>query len=187
MSHDYDSPPRKGYRSHSPGHLSGVTLGEDVDFVVGVTAAALAGNQLLHATESKRHKTGHVIGAGLGAAVAATAFTLMKREHDQRKHAERARSHEGRHQHDDHDRGVRGSSFEGRREDGWLAVRSPERRDWQDEGRRSPSGESYFSSSSPTDRHDYYRRARSLSPPPAPRHRRRSSIGDFIRNGSNYA
>lgn len=73
-----------------------VDFGEDVDFVVGVTASALTADQLLKQTTCKRHKVAHLAKAGLGAAVAATAFTMMSREHDQRKQEERKKKYHSR-------------------------------------------------------------------------------------------
>lgn len=70
-----------------------VNFGEDVDFIVGVTATAVTADQLLKQTTCKDHKVMHLAKAGLGAAVAATAFTMMTREHSQRKHAERLQHH----------------------------------------------------------------------------------------------
>ncbi|KAK0612471.1 hypothetical protein B0T17DRAFT_620652 [Bombardia bombarda] len=63
-----------------------VNFGEDIDFVVGVTATALTADQLLKVTNKKnKHKVGHLAKAGLSAAVAATAFSMMEREHREHK------------------------------------------------------------------------------------------------------
>ncbi|KAK4169785.1 hypothetical protein QBC43DRAFT_306684 [Cladorrhinum sp. PSN259] len=59
-------------------------LGEDIDLVVGVTATALAADQLIKLKESKKHKAMHLAKAGLSTAAAATAFTMMRREHRER-------------------------------------------------------------------------------------------------------
>ncbi|KAM7219565.1 hypothetical protein V8F06_005120 [Rhypophila decipiens] len=91
------SPPPPQHDPHgpnSPRHFikkltEKVDFGEDVDFVVGVTATALTADQLIKQTTCKDHKVMHLAKAGLGAAVAATAFTMMSREHNQRKHAEK--------------------------------------------------------------------------------------------------
>ncbi|KAK3331464.1 hypothetical protein B0H66DRAFT_97834 [Apodospora peruviana] len=67
-----------------------VDFGEDIDFVVGVTATALTADQLLKTSAChKEHKVMHLAKAGLGAAVAATAFTMMSREHNEHRHKER--------------------------------------------------------------------------------------------------
>ncbi|KAK3337657.1 hypothetical protein B0T19DRAFT_472518 [Cercophora scortea] len=57
-----------------------IHFGEDIDFVVGVTATALTADQILKLTTSKKHKIGHLAKAGLGATVAGVAFTLMNHE-----------------------------------------------------------------------------------------------------------
>lgn len=61
-----------------------VHFGEDIDFVVGVTATAFAANQLLKLKDSEKHKTTHLVAAGLGASTAAAAFSMMKHEHHER-------------------------------------------------------------------------------------------------------
>lgn len=63
-----------------------VNFGQDIDFVVGVTATALASDQLLKAKDSKEHKKMHLAKAGLSAAAAAAAFTMMRREHLEEHH-----------------------------------------------------------------------------------------------------
>ncbi|KAK0702999.1 hypothetical protein B0T26DRAFT_876182 [Lasiosphaeria miniovina] len=91
--------------SHNPpqpapshGFLADVTnkvdLGEDIDFVVGLTASALTADQVLKLATSKDHKTMHLAKAGLAGAVAATAFTMMAREH--REHRSAANHGRGR-------------------------------------------------------------------------------------------
>lgn len=85
--------------------LSNVNLGEDIDLVVGVTAAALTGDQLFKAAGSKEHKAAHLVKAGLGAVVTVGALRMMAREHSEKiKHDEhdKARRHpddESRHHH----------------------------------------------------------------------------------------
>ncbi|KAL1873994.1 hypothetical protein VTK73DRAFT_645 [Phialemonium thermophilum] len=63
--------------------LSKFDLGEDIDFVVGITAAALTADQLIKATHSKRHKTSHFAKASLSAAVAFGAFKMYQRDRDE--------------------------------------------------------------------------------------------------------
>lgn len=67
-------------------HLHEFDLGEDVDAVIGITAAALAGDQVLRTAESEKHKTNHLLKAGVSAAVALGAFKLLHREHDEKHH-----------------------------------------------------------------------------------------------------
>ena len=50
-----------------------VAFGEGVDLVVGLTATALAADQLLRVKDSKQHKKMHLAKAGLSAAAAAAA------------------------------------------------------------------------------------------------------------------
>ncbi|KAK3695711.1 hypothetical protein B0T22DRAFT_478340 [Podospora appendiculata] len=70
-----------------------IHFGEDIDFVVGVTATALTADQILKLTTSKKHKIGHLAKAGLGATVAGVAFTLMNHEinvnHPHKHHQQR--------------------------------------------------------------------------------------------------
>jgi hypothetical protein len=60
-------------------------FGEEIDFVVGLTATALTADQVLKMRASKHHKAMHLVKAGLGAAAATTAFTMMAREHEAEK------------------------------------------------------------------------------------------------------
>ncbi|KAK4149793.1 hypothetical protein C8A00DRAFT_37610 [Chaetomidium leptoderma] len=60
-----------------------VNFGEDIDFVLGVTATALAADQLLKLNDSKKHKKMHLAKAALSAAAAAAAFTIMRREYNE--------------------------------------------------------------------------------------------------------
>ncbi|KAK0725887.1 hypothetical protein B0H67DRAFT_449941, partial [Lasiosphaeris hirsuta] len=71
-----------------------VNLGEDVELVVGITAAALTADQLYKLVNTKKHKTMHLVKAGLGAAVAGTSFAMMVQEHHnhEKKDKERGRS-----------------------------------------------------------------------------------------------
>ncbi|KAK5651803.1 hypothetical protein OQA88_11670 [Cercophora sp. LCS_1] len=78
------------HRPESPRGLIGditkdINLGEEIDLVVGVTATALAADQALKMSKSKDHKAAHFAKASLGAAVATTAFTMMAREHREKK------------------------------------------------------------------------------------------------------
>lgn len=74
-----------------------VDLGEDIDFVVGLTASALTADQAIKLATSKDHRTMHLAKAGLAAAVAATAFTMMAREHrEHREHRSAANHGRGR-------------------------------------------------------------------------------------------
>ncbi|KAL2126398.1 hypothetical protein VTI74DRAFT_976 [Chaetomium olivicolor] len=63
-----------------------VSFGEDIDFVVGVTATVLAADQLLKLKDSKKHQRAHLAKAGLSVATAAAAFYQMKRECRERHH-----------------------------------------------------------------------------------------------------
>jgi len=89
MSHDRNS---SRHSHHSlKGTIDHLTndayFGEEIDFVVGLTATALTADQVLKLRSSKHHKAAHLAKAGLGAAVATTAFTLMAREHaTEKKH-----------------------------------------------------------------------------------------------------
>lgn len=69
------------------------SLSEPVDLIVGITAAALTGNQLLKASSSHDHKTSHLLKAGLGAAVAAGAFTMLRGEHEKKQNDNRKSRH----------------------------------------------------------------------------------------------
>ncbi|KAB5528807.1 hypothetical protein GE09DRAFT_396511 [Coniochaeta sp. 2T2.1] len=65
-----------------------ISFGEDIDFVIALTAAALTANQLLKVAESKKHKGSHLAKAALGAAVTAVAVDMYQRdskEHEEEK------------------------------------------------------------------------------------------------------
>ncbi|KAB5517378.1 hypothetical protein GE09DRAFT_570875 [Coniochaeta sp. 2T2.1] len=66
--------------------IKDISFGEDIDFVMAITAAALTANQLLKVAESKKHKGSHLAKAALGAAVTAVAVDMYQRdskEHDE--------------------------------------------------------------------------------------------------------
>ncbi|KAK4445334.1 hypothetical protein QBC34DRAFT_164661 [Podospora aff. communis PSN243] len=70
-------------------------FGEEIDFVVGLTATALTADQVLKMRASKHHKAMHLVKAGIGAAAATTAFSLMAREHAaEKKHRAEVREKE---------------------------------------------------------------------------------------------
>ncbi|KAK3364589.1 hypothetical protein B0T25DRAFT_69632 [Lasiosphaeria hispida] len=85
-------------RPHSPGLIGDLTqnanLGEDIELVVGVTAAALTADQLYKLMMTKKHKTMHLVKAGLSATVAGASFAMMLQEHHEheKKGRERGRS-----------------------------------------------------------------------------------------------
>ncbi|KAK0634108.1 hypothetical protein B0T14DRAFT_86436 [Immersiella caudata] len=89
MSHDRNTSRHSQHSIHSHHSLKGTIdhltndayFGEEIDFFVGLTATALTADQVLKLRSSKHHKAAHLAKAGLGAAVATTAFTLMAREH----------------------------------------------------------------------------------------------------------
>lgn len=88
-------------------HIADFSLGEDVDLVIGLTAAALAGNEVARLAKSHQHQGSHLVKAGLSAAVAATALKMMQREHQDNRdhhghHDGRSREHPGHH----HSRGT---------------------------------------------------------------------------------
>lgn len=62
-------------------HIADVSLGEDVDLVIGLTAAALIGNEVAKLAKSHQHQGSHLVKAGLSAVVAAGALKMMQREH----------------------------------------------------------------------------------------------------------
>lgn len=62
-------------------HIPDFSLGEDVDLIIGLTAAALAGNEVARLAKSHQHQGSHLVKAGLSAAVAASALKMMQREH----------------------------------------------------------------------------------------------------------
>lgn len=76
--------------------LKDVDFGEGIDLVVGLTATALAADQLLRLKDSKQHKKMHLAKAGLSAAAAAAAFTMLQREHNER-HQNNSSRHHGHH------------------------------------------------------------------------------------------
>lgn len=71
---------------HNKLHVPAFSLGEDVDLAIGLTASALAGNELLQAAGSKEDPTEHLFKAGLSVVAAVAAFKMMKREHEGRRH-----------------------------------------------------------------------------------------------------
>ncbi|KAK3372732.1 hypothetical protein B0H63DRAFT_302934 [Podospora didyma] len=97
--------------SHNPPHHSppgllkdltkNVDLGEDIDFVIGLTATALTADQVIKLAATKKHKASHLAKASLAAAAAATAFTMMAREHKEHKKAKQ-HHHLGHHEEEDH-------------------------------------------------------------------------------------
>ena len=184
---------------HSPRHFiknltEKVDFGEDIDFVVGVTATALGADQLLKQASCKDHKVMHLAKAGLSAAVGATAFAMMAREHNQRKHPERLQH---RHPHnergrdydsdDDHNRRLRSRSRSTKRrmiaggdnrpyrEEDWAVVRprSPDR--YAPPRRRASVYEGAYYNRNEDRNPDYYRASEGLPYPdddaPAPRQR----------------
>ncbi|KAK1757998.1 hypothetical protein QBC47DRAFT_131873 [Echria macrotheca] len=113
MSHQ---DPSATSRPHTPkGLLKDITkdvnLGEEIDLVVGLAATAVAADQVVKLSKSQKHKAIHLAKAGLGAAVATTAFTMMAREHAEKKE-ERKRHKE----HQEEEKGthyrVRGQQWE---------------------------------------------------------------------------
>lgn len=112
MSHIYNdhNPP---HHPHSPHSLKGAvdhltqdaSFGEEIDFVVGLTATALTADQILKLRDSKHHKAMHLAKAGLGAVAATAAFTMMAREHRaEKRHREAVRE---RHLEEERGRGWR--------------------------------------------------------------------------------
>ncbi|KAK0671720.1 hypothetical protein QBC41DRAFT_315408 [Cercophora samala] len=83
--------PKKKKSGIFPDLTKSINLGEDIDLVVGLTATALTADQLLKLKDSKKHKAMHLAKAGLSAATAATAFTMMARERNERVGRERTR------------------------------------------------------------------------------------------------
>lgn len=85
-------------------HIADFSLGEDVDLVIGLTAAALAGNEVARLAKSHQHQGSHLFKAGLSAAVAASALKLMQREHQD--HHEHRNGHSREHTRHHHSRGM---------------------------------------------------------------------------------
>lgn len=83
-------------------HIAEFSLGEDVDLVIGLTAAALAGNEVARLAKSHQHQGSHLFKAGLSAAVAAGALKLMQREHQD--HHEHRNGHSREHTRHHHSR-----------------------------------------------------------------------------------
>lgn len=79
-------PPSRSSQSLLSDFANNTNFGEDIDFVVGVTATALAADQLLKLKDSTKHKKMHLAKAGLSAAAAAAAFSMMRREHAENCH-----------------------------------------------------------------------------------------------------
>lgn len=88
----------------SPPHIADFSLGEDIDLVIGLTAAALAGNEVVKLAKNHQHQGSHLVKAGLSAAVAASALKMMQREHQDR-HAQH-HGHSGEHARHHHSRGT---------------------------------------------------------------------------------
>lgn len=88
----------------SPPHIADFSLGEDIDLVIGLTAAALAGNEAVKLATSHQHHGSHLMKAGLSAAVAASALKMMQREHQD--HREHHHGHSGEHTRHHHSRGT---------------------------------------------------------------------------------
>lgn len=80
---------------HSLPHMADFSLGEDIDLVIGLTAAALAGNEIVKVAQSHQHHGSHLVKAGLSAALAAGALKMLQREHrdNQKHHNNRSREH----------------------------------------------------------------------------------------------
>jgi len=78
--------PSRSSQSLLSDFIGNTNFGEDIDFVVGVTATALAADQLVKLKDSTKHKKMHLAKAGLSAAAAAAAFTMMRREHHEHHH-----------------------------------------------------------------------------------------------------
>ena len=97
LSRHAGSPPSELSRGRLPSITRDINFGESIDFVVGVTAAALAADQLLKLKDSKNHKTMHLAKAGLSAAAAATAFTMLRREHHEHRRQETTRRGDTQH------------------------------------------------------------------------------------------
>lgn len=87
----------------TPG-IADFSLGEDIDLVIGLTAAALAGNEVVKLAKSHQHQGSHLIKAGLSAAVAASALKMMQREHQD--HHEHHHGHGGEYTRHHHSRGT---------------------------------------------------------------------------------
>jgi hypothetical protein len=83
-------------RDQNRGAVPSISLGEPIDIVLGLTAAALTGDQLLKARNSHEHKTAHLAKAGLGAAVTVGALAMLRADHNDRSHHHRHRSVERR-------------------------------------------------------------------------------------------
>ncbi|OIW31429.1 hypothetical protein CONLIGDRAFT_631371 [Coniochaeta ligniaria NRRL 30616] len=62
-----------------------ITLGEDIDMAVALTAAALTADQLWKVAGSKKHKVSHLAKAGVGAAVTAAAIDMYQRDAEEDK------------------------------------------------------------------------------------------------------
>ena len=137
-------PPPRGIRALT----KGVDFGEDIDLVAGLTAAALAANQLAAAVRSSsngdgahhhRHRVAHLAKAGLGAAFALVAFEKCRREHEERVHGGREKGGAFPDQHRrGRGRGRRGGAgAEGGDGEGSHGRGSP---DWRDRRSRSRDG-----------------------------------------------
>jgi hypothetical protein len=73
-------------REQPRGLIPSISLGEPIDIVLGLTAAALTGDQLLKARSSHEHKTAHLAKAGIGAAVTVGALAMLRADHNDKQH-----------------------------------------------------------------------------------------------------
>lgn len=82
------------------GFLDSVNFGEGVDAAIGATAAAYTSDQLLKAAGGKKHRTSHLVKAGLAAVVTVAAVKMFCRDHIEAHHQDKdaAESHEHHHQ-----------------------------------------------------------------------------------------
>jgi len=90
------------HKHHTP-LLDNFAFGQDIDVAIAATAGGLTVDQLFKASGETKHRTSHLLKAGLGAAVTIGALKLFQREHkeahDQRKHHQTHRDGEHGHEH----------------------------------------------------------------------------------------
>lgn len=96
---------------HSLPHIADFSLGEDVEFVIGLTAAALAGNEVVKIAQSHQNRGSHLVKAGLSTALAVGSLNMMMLEH--RDHHENHNGHNRQRPQKQHSR----SMFEGNEHD----------------------------------------------------------------------
>ena len=63
-----------------PQNKKKLDVGEDAELAVGASGAVIAIDQIMKSLDSKEHQTSHLVKAGIGAAVALGAYSLLQQD-----------------------------------------------------------------------------------------------------------